>query len=116
MHNNNKIQRINEEIQRELAELLRDVKDPRLNSVMLSIVRCETSPDLKFCKVFISALGELNEKELRKGLKSASGFLRGGLSRTLNLRNTPQLTFVLDDSIEHSIKISSILQEVSESE
>jgi ribosome-binding factor A len=114
MHNSNKIQHINEEIQRELANLLREVKDPRLNSVMLNVMRCETSPDLKFCKVYISALGQLDAKELRRGLKSASGFLRGGLSRSLNLRNTPQLTFVLDDGIEHSIKINSILQEVAE--
>jgi len=111
---NNKIQRINEEIQRELAELLREVKDPRLNSVMLSIVRCETTSDLKFCKVYVSALGELNKKEFGKGVKSATGFLRSKLAERLNLRNTPQLTFILDDSIEHSIRINNILKQVSE--
>jgi ribosome-binding factor A len=113
MHNNNKIQRINEEIQRELANLIREIKDPRLNGVMLSVMRCDTTSDLKFCKVFISILGEYNAKELRKGLKSATGFLRGGLSRTINLRNTPELIFVLDDSIQNSIKINNILEQLN---
>ncbi len=108
----NKLARINEDITRELSSLLRDVKDPRINRAMLTVVRCDTSSDLKFCKVYLSAIATDNIKDLRRGLKSASGFLRGGLSRSLNLRNTPELTFILDDSIEHSVKVASMLKDL----
>jgi ribosome-binding factor A len=108
--------RINEDIQREMSVLLRDVKDPRLSGAMLSCVRCETTSDLKYCKVHISVLGHAEPKDLRRGFKSASGFFRSGISRALNLRNTPELTFVLDDSIEHSVKINNILKDWSNSE
>ncbi|MDR0818725.1 MAG: 30S ribosome-binding factor RbfA [Oscillospiraceae bacterium] len=111
--NNNKIARINEDITRELSALLREVKDPRVSGAMLTIVRADTSSDLNYCKVYLSGLNVESAKELRKGLKSATGFLRGGLSRSLNLRNTPELTFIIDDSIEQSVKISSMLKELA---
>ncbi|MDR2531019.1 MAG: 30S ribosome-binding factor RbfA [Oscillospiraceae bacterium] len=106
----NKLARINEDVARELSALLRDVKDPRVSAAFISVVRCEVAPDLQTCKVYLSVLGESDAKELRRGLKSASGFLRGGLGRSLNLRNTPALVFVLDDSIEHSVKIVDMLK------
>jgi ribosome-binding factor A len=113
---NTKLMRINEDIQREMSVLLRDVKDPRLSGALLSCVRCEATGDLKHCKVHISVLGHAEPKELRRGFKSAQGFFRSGISRSLNLRNTPELTFVFDDSIEHSVKINSILKDLSGSE
>ena len=107
----NRISRINEEIQRELSELLRSVKDPRVQG-MLSVTRVDTTGDLRYAKVFISALEKGNEKDLQKGLKSASGWLRHELSTRLQLRYTPQLIFELDDSIAHGAHISKILNQL----
>jgi len=104
------IQRVNSEIQREISNLLREVKDPRVNRFMLSVVRTETTTDLKYCKVYLSAFGEVDVKDFRRGLKSVTPFIRSGLAKNLKLRNTPELTFILDDSIEHSIQISNILK------
>ena len=110
--NKNRIDRISDEIMRCLSELLPTIKDPRLHGPMLSIVRCEASGDLRWCKVYISALGEYNAKELKKGLTSASGFLRRELAHRLTLRNTPELVFVLDDSISYGVHISSMLNDL----
>lgn len=101
--------RINEEIMRCLAQALPNAKDPRLRGVMLSVLRCDTSADLRWCKVHISALGPVDEKELKRGLKSASAFLRGEVARKVNLRFTPELVFVLDDSIAYGAHISQVL-------
>jgi len=106
----NKLQRINEDIQRTLASLLREVKDPRVQQGMLSIVAVETTPDLKFCKVHLSVLGLEDEKGMQKGLQSASGFLRRALGQALSLRHTPELIFKLDKSIQHGAHISKLLQ------
>ena len=106
---NNRIERINDDIQRVLAELLRNVKDPRLKQGMLSITDVKTTPDLRYAQVYISALSVSDEKELLKGLKSASGYLRRELGSILNLRYTPELQFKLDKSIEHGVHISRIL-------
>ena len=95
----NRIGRINEEIQREMSSLIRTVKDPRVSG-MISITAVETTPDLKYCKIFVSMLDKSDCSQVLKGLKSASGYLRRELGHTLNLRNTPQLTFVQDDSID----------------
>ena len=108
----NKLGRINEDIGRELSALLRDVKDPRVQQGMISIVAVNTTPDLKFAKVYLSVLGLEDEKRMEKGLSAASGYLRRELGRRLNLRNTPELTFVLDKSIEHGARMSKILQEL----
>ena len=105
----NRIQRINEDIQRTLSSLLRTIKDPRVNQGMLSITAVETSGDLRFCKVYLSVLGLKSEKELMKGLKSASGFLRRELSASLTIRYTPELIFQLDRSIEHGAHISGLI-------
>ena len=110
----NKLQRINEDIQRTLAALLRDVKDPRVQQGMISVVAVETTADLKFCKVFLSVMGLTDEKGLMKGLQSASGYLRRSLGQALSLRHTPELIFKLDKSMEHGAHVSKILQGLEE--
>lgn len=108
----NRIQRINEDISRELSVLMRNVKDPRLAGAMLTITGVETTSDLRYAKVYVSVLGEVNEKELKKGLKSVSGYLRHELGEALNLRYTPELVFELDKSIAHGAHISKLLNEL----
>lgn len=105
----NRIQRTNEDIRARLSELLREVKDPRVQQGMLSVVAAETTNDLMHCKVYISVLGLQSEKELSKGLKSASGWLRRELGSSLHLRHVPELHFELDHSIEHGAHINEIL-------
>jgi ribosome-binding factor A len=106
--------RINEEVMRELSNIIRSgLKDPRVHE-MTSVVSCEVAPDLKSAKAYISVLG--NEKEQQDtiaGLKSAEGFIRRELAKTINLRNTPQITFVLDQSIEYGIRMSKLIDEVN---
>ena len=104
-----RIDRINEEIQRELSSLIRNVKDPRVSG-MISVTAVETTPDLKYCKVYISVLDKSDVAQVIKGLKSAAGYLRRELGRTLNLRNTPQLSFVNDDSIDKGSYILGLLR------
>ena len=108
----NRTARINEEIMKYLAEILREVKDPRLSGVMLSILRCETTTDLRWCKVFLSAMGDYDPNELKRGLKSVSGFLRRELAHRLTLRYTPELVFVLDDSIAYGAHISQLINQL----
>ena len=106
----NHIMRINDDIQRVLSSLLRQVKDPRVQQGdLLSIVRTDTTGDLRYCKVYLSVLGEINEKEFKKGLKSCSPWLRHELGTSLSLRYTPELIFELDHSIEHGAHISRLL-------
>lgn len=112
MASSNRIDRISEEIMRCLSEILPTVKDPRLKGPMLSIVRCEASGDLRWCKVYLSALGEYDARQLKQGLKSVSGFLRRELAHHLTLRYTPELVFVLDDSISHGVHISEMLSKL----
>ena len=108
----NRNARINEEIMKCLAEILPTVKDPRLQGCMLSVLRCETTPDLRWCKVFISVLGQYNEKELKQGFKSVSGFIRRQLAQMLTVRYTPELVFVIDDSISYGAHISKLLNDL----
>ena len=109
----NRIGRINEEIQRELADQLRRLKDPRGSSGMVSIIRVDTTGDLRYARVYVSALDKSQEKEVLKGLKSASGFLRRELGRALQLRYTPELQFIADDSIQHGAHILEVLRDPS---
>ena len=109
---NNRIGRINEDIQRELSALIRTLKDPRVSQVgMVSVIRVDTTGDLRYAKVFISVLDKEQEKEVMKCLKSASGFLRRELARALQLRYTPELKFVADDSIQQGAHILEILRD-----
>ena len=109
----NRIGRINEEIQRELSALLRTVKDPRLQGGLLTITRVDTTSDLRWCKVYVSALDKSQEKEMLKGLKSAAGYLRRELGAAVQLRYTPQLEFIADDSIQHGAHILQMLRDPS---
>ena len=104
-----KIQRVNEDIQRVMATLLRDIKDPRVNQGMISVTAVDTTGDLRQSKIYLSVFGLQSEKELKKGLKSANGYLRHELSQALKLRYTPELVFIVDKSIEHGAKIGTIL-------
>ena len=107
----NRIGRINEEIQRELSEQFRRLKDPRVSSGMVSITRVDTTGDLRYARVYISALDKGQETEVLKGLKSAAGFLRHELGQALQLRYTPQLQFIPDDSIEYGAHILEMLRD-----
>ena len=109
----NKLARTNDDIQLVLSKLLREIKDPRINQGMLSVTRVETTGDLKYCKVWISVLGLENEKEFKKGLRSASGWLRRELGNSLKLRNTPELIFELDHSIEYGAHINELINSLA---
>ena len=105
----NRIGRINEEIQKELASKIRNLKDPRVQGTMISITRVETTPDLRYAKVYASFLQEDKAADALKGLKSASGYLRRELGRALQLRYTPELTWALDDSITYGAKMMQLI-------
>ena len=105
----NRIGRINEEIQKELSNLIRNLKDPRVQDTMISITHVETTPDLRWAKVYVSFLQEDRAKDALKGLKSAGGYLRRELGRALNLRYTPELNWALDDSITYGAKMLKLI-------
>ncbi len=106
--------RINEEVYREISNILRgEVKDPRISPIV-SVTRTEVTPDLKQAKIYISVLGD--EEALSKtmeGLKSSNGFIRNRLAANLNLRNTPELIFIADDSIAYGIRMTKLIDEVN---
>ncbi len=106
----NKLARTNDDIQRVLAAKLREIKDPRVQQGMISVTRVETTGDLRYAKVWLSVLGLENEKEFRRGLKSAAGWLRHELGQSLELRYTPELVFEVDHSIEYGAHISQVIQ------
>lgn len=106
---NNRIIRINEEIQKELSALLRTVKDPRVQDTMISITRVETTPDLRYTKVYVSFLEEDRVKNAMAGLKSAGGYLRRELGRNLQLRYAPEIVWSLDDSITYGAKMLKLI-------
>ena len=113
----NRIGRIHEEIQRELSEQLRRLKDPRVSQTgMVSVTRVDTTGDLRYARVYISVLDKSQEKDVLKGLKSAAGFLRRELGRTLQLRYTPELQFLPDDSIQHGAHILEMLRDIERRE
>ncbi len=107
--------RINNEVQRELSEIIRtEIKDPRVSAAMVSVVSVEVTPDLKYCKAYISVLGnEEQAKAAVAGLKSAVGYIRRELAHRVNLRNTPEITFVPDQSIEYGVTMSRLIDEVT---
>jgi len=107
--------RINEECQREIALMLREIKDPRLSDGLISITACEVSADLKYAKVYYSIYGG-EPDEIKKGFNSASGFIRRELAARLNLRLTPELTFIYDQSIERGERVGRVLKQIREKE
>lgn len=115
--NSIKYSRMNGEVQRELSKIIaQGIKDPRIHP-MTSVVSVEVTPDLKFAKVFVSVLGNEEDKEnTRIGLKSAASHVRSRLAKSLNLRNTPELTFIIDDSIEYGVSMSKRIDELNHHE
>ena len=107
-----KISRINEEMMKEMSNIIRSVKDPRVNSGFVTITHCDVSGDLKFAKIYYSVLNG-DFAEVKKGLISAKGYIRHEIAARLNLRNTPELTFISDDSMEKGAKISKMLKDMN---
>lgn len=105
----NRINRINEEIQKELSALLRTVKDPRVQDTMISITRVETTPDLRYTKVYVSFLQEERVKDAMAGLKSAAGYLRRQLGHNLQLRYSPEIIWSEDDSITYGARMLKLI-------
>lgn len=105
----NRILLINEEIQKELSSLLRTVKDPRVQNVMISITQVETTPDLRYTKVYVSFLPEDKTTDAMAGLKSAAGYLRRELGRNLRLRYSPEIVWAADDSIVYGAKMLKLI-------
>ena len=114
MKTNNRLIRINDEIKKEVSEILRaELKDPRI-CAMTSVVKVDTTVDLKYCKIYISVLGsDEQKKEVMAGVKSSAGFIRKLLAQKINLRNTPELQFILDDSMEYAFRLSKLIDEVN---
>ena len=108
----NRLNRINEEIQRELSVLIPRVKDPRVQQGMVTVTGVETTPDLRYAKVYLSIMGEVNERELRRGLRSAGPWLRRELGGSLTLRYMPELIFERDRSIEQGARLSKLIDDV----
>ena len=106
--------RINGEVQKELSTIIRnEIKDPRIHP-MTSVMAVEVAPDLKTCKAYISVLGEKEAKEATiKGLKSAEGYIRRQLAHNMNLRNTPEIRFILDESIEYGVTMSKLIDDIA---
>ncbi|MCR5825211.1 MAG: 30S ribosome-binding factor RbfA [Oscillospiraceae bacterium] len=107
----NRINRINEEIQKELSALIPALKDPRVQGGMVTVTHVDTTTDLRYCRVFVSVLDKTQEKDVVKGLKSAAGWLRRELGQAVQLRYTPELQFVADDSIEYGAHILEMLRD-----
>ena len=112
----NRIGRINEEIQKSLSDALRTVKDPRVSGTMISITRVETTPDLRYAKVYVSFLEENKAADAMKGLKSAGGYLRRAVSGDLKLRHTPEIMWALDDSITYGARMLELINNLPISE
>jgi ribosome-binding factor A len=110
----NRMIRINDEIRKEVSEIIRsDLKDPRVG-VITSVLKVDTTNDLKYCKVFVSVLGDEEKKaEVLEVLKRAAGFIRSLIANRINLRVTPEFTFILDDSLEYSFKIDKIIRDIN---
>lgn len=110
--NSTKNTRINSEVQKELANIIRgEIKDPRV-SPLTSVVACEVAPDLKTCKAFVSVYGDEQAiADTLKGLKSAEGYIRRELARRVNLRNTPEIRFIVDESIAYGVRMSKIIDD-----
>lgn len=110
--NNNRIGRIDEEYRKELSQIISyEVKNPNVTG-MISVTKVKVTPDLKYAKVYVSILNSKDIKETLDGLKKSSGFIRTELAKRINLRNTPELVFEIDDSMEYGAKIDSILKEI----
>ncbi len=106
--------RVNEELSRELSSIIREVKDPRVSKALVSITSADVTADMKYAKIYFSCIGNVDKTEVKKGLESASGFIRKQVALRLNLRQTPQLSFISDDSIEYGANINRLLKQVED--
>ena len=114
MRNNTRITRINDEIARAVSNIIRfEMSDPRIGTVV-SVVGAKTTTDLKYCKVAVSVLDNENEEETMTALENASGFVRKRIAEVLNLRHTPEISFELDDSIAHAMRMNKLIDSVSD--
>ena len=115
MKTNTRMIRINDEIKKEVSTILRgELKDPRVG-VITSVLKVDTANDLKYCKIFVSILGDDEKKEeVMQVLNRASGFVRSLIAKRINLRVTPEIKFILDDSLEYSFKIDKIIREIND--
>ena len=110
--NTNRLGRVNEELRKEISNIINyELKNPEVTG-MISVTKVKVTPDLKYAKVYVSILNSKNLKETMEGLKKSTGFIRSELARKINLRNTPEILFELDDSLEYGAKIDSILKEI----
>lgn len=110
--NNNRIERIDEEYRKEISQIISyDLKNPNITG-LISVTKVKVTTDLKYAKVYVSILNSKNINETKEGLKKSSGFIRTELAKRINLRNTPELIFEIDDSMEYGAKIDSILKEI----
>lgn len=110
----NRIDRINEEAKKEISSIIRELKDPRVVNGLCSVVSVDITKDLRWCKAYVSVLGDDTKRaEAIKGLKSAAGFVRKELAHRLGLRYTPEIVFVLDNSIEHGAHINKLLHDIN---
>ena len=100
--------RINDSVTQEVSQIIREIKDPRVSDALITVTAADVTADLKYAKIFYSSITG-DDPELKKGLKSASGFVRSQLAKRLNMRITPEITFVYDESVEHGIRIAKIL-------
>ena len=116
MRNNTRIDKINSEIQRELAIMFRgEMKDPVIAKAMTTVTRVNTTTDLKVCKAYISVMGtEGKKKEVMKALKNASGWIRREIAKRINLRATPEFTFLIDDSLDYSMHMDELFKKIKE--
>ena len=103
--------RVNEEVVKELSNILREVKDPRVSDAFISVTAADVATDMKTAKIYFSVMSG-DKAEVKKGLKSATGFFKKRLAQTLNLRQTPELFFIFDDSIEYGAHINSLLNKI----
>ena len=106
--------RINEELSRELSAIIREVKDPRVSKALVSITSADVTADMKYAKIYFSCIGNVDKAEVKKGLESAAGFIRKQVALRLNLRQTPELNFISDDSIEYGANINRLLKQVED--
>lgn len=106
-----RLNRINDEVLKELSEVIREIKDPRVRDAFVSITAVDVTPDLKYAKVFYSSLSG-DEKEVQKGIDSSSGFVRKQIAQRLNLRVTPEFKFVRDKSIEKGVEVSKLIKQI----
>ena len=111
--NNSRLAKVNDEIRKVVAEVLRsEIKDPRVPQ-MVSVIKADTTNDLKYCKIWVSIMGDEDvKKEALAGIKSAAGFVRKRVAESVNLRATPEFTFHIDDSLDHSDRINKLLNEI----